>query len=189
MLPLCHIKRKDGVFANYGHAQAVNALMRIEKDCGETSIDAQIADFAMSIYSNYTKNGERYFLDKTPRYYHILHDLIRIFPHAKFIVLTRNPISVFASSILGLRQNSTRRLDHLDEDFYQGPVKISQFVNAHREQVCLIRYEDLINNAENTVKVICEYLEVDYCKTMIDRSFSTKLLGHGDHLGLENINK
>ena len=101
------MSKKHGVFGYYGHTQAVNAFKRIEKDLGEDFIDKRIAEFSMSIYSAYACNSERYFLDKTPRYYHILNDLIRIFPNAKFIILTRNPISIFASSIEGLRKTQS----------------------------------------------------------------------------------
>jgi hypothetical protein len=186
LLPLCHMRNKQGVFSYYGHPQSVNAFKRIEKDCGEDFIDSRIAEFATSIYPEYAQNNERYFLDKTPRYYHILDDLIRIFPDAKFIVLIRNPVSVFASSITGLRSDSVRRLDHLDRDLSQGPEKIAHFVEKHPNKVHLVRYEDLVVKTDNSIKDICKYLEIGYSRDMVDCSFSVQLKGHGDHLGARN---
>ncbi len=189
LLPLCHMREKHGVFSSYGHIQSVNAFKRIEKDCNEAFIDNLIAEFAKSVYTQYTKNQERYFLDKTPRYYHILEDLIRIFPDAKFIVLLRNPISVFASSITGLRNNSIRRLDHLDRDLYQGPEQIARFVEKQQNRVHVIRYEDLLTDPEECIENICKYLDLDHTGNMIDKSFAIKLAGHGDHLGARTYKK
>ena len=183
LLPLCHMRKKQGVFTYYGHTQAVNAFKRIEKDCGKDFIDYRIAEFATSVYDEYAQNNESYFLDKTPRYYHILDDLIRIFPDAKFIVLIRNPISVFASSITGLKGDSVRRLDHLDRDLHQGPEKIAHFAEKYKNQLYLVRYEDLITDTENSIKSICKYLKIDYSRDLVDHSFSVQLKGHGDHIG------
>lgn len=187
LLPLCHMRKNQGVLSDYGHTQSVNAFKRIEGDVSENFIDGRIAEFATAIYAEYALNNERYYLDKTPRYYHILDDLIRIFPDSKFIVLMRNPVSVFASSITGLRRDSVRRLDHLDRDFYQGPEKIADFLVQHKNKVQLVRYEDLVADTENCIKDICDYIDIDYSHDLIDQSFSIQLKGHGDHLGARNL--
>ena len=189
LLPLCHMRKKKGVFSNYGHIQSVNAFSYIEADCGEEFIDSLIAQFANSVYGKYTQNQEHYFLDKTPRYYHILDDLVRIFPDAKFLVLFRNPISVFASSINGLKNNSIRRLDHLDRDFYQGPEKIAIFAEKYRERVDVVRYEELITTPKDCIANICKYLNISYSEKMIDQSFAVQLKGMGDHLGAKQYKK
>ena len=59
----------------------------------------EVKKLALQLYSKEGLPG-KYVLDKTPRYYHILPELLELFPKAKFVLLQRNPLSVFAS-ILG----------------------------------------------------------------------------------------
>ena len=47
-------------------------------------------------------SGKRLFLDKTPRYYWIIPELVATFPAARFLILLRNPMAV-VSSILQTR--------------------------------------------------------------------------------------
>ncbi len=44
-----------------------------------------------------TKPDKRLFLDKTPAYALVLDFIARIYPYAKFVVLTRHPLAVFSS--------------------------------------------------------------------------------------------
>jgi O-antigen biosynthesis protein len=54
--------------------------------------------FASSLYgSRLTATGRSVFVDKTPRYYHILPFLAGLFPGARMIWLKRNPLDVAAS--------------------------------------------------------------------------------------------
>ena len=183
LLPLCHMSRKEGVFANYGHIQSVNALNRISSGSTNGLVDHAIAGYAESIYTKFCTNNERYFLDKTPRYYFILDDLIRVFPGAKFVVLLRNPVSVFASSIEAFRGNTMRRLDHLSCDFTSGPKLIGDFVERHKDRVITLNYEALVTNTPEKVSDVCSYLGLNFSEKMIAQSFNVELEGHGDHLG------
>ena len=54
--------------------------------------------FASSLYSSrLAASGRSVFVDKTPRYYHILPFLTDLFPRARMIWLKRNPLDVAAS--------------------------------------------------------------------------------------------
>ena len=43
-----------------------------------------------------------------------------------------------------------------------------QFTEAHAAQSLLVRYEDLVRRPQQTVRSICEYLEVDFEPQMLD---------------------
>lgn len=188
-LPLMHLRKKQGVFAHYGHVQSVNALNRIAGDLGDEYVNKLITEFARGVYNGYISKGETYFLDKTPRYYFILEDLIKVFPAAKFVVLLRNPMSVFASSVEAFRGNSMRRLDHLDCDFKIGPARIGEFLQRHNKKTCTVTYENLVEQPAWEVERICRYLEIDFEPAIIDSSFKIELQGYGDHLGARNYNR
>lgn len=189
LLPLMHLRKKQGVFANYGHIQAANALNRLAGDLGDKYLNNLIAEFARGIYNGYALNGESYFLDKTPRYYFILEDLIKIFPDARFVVLLRNPISVFSSSIEAFRDNQMRRLDHLDFDFNIGPARIGEFLKHHEKEACIVAYERLVEHPVQELQRICRYLEIDFIPGLIDASFKIDLKGHGDSLGARKYDR
>src|SRR5215470_6087924 len=44
-----------------------------------------------------TKPGKKFFLDKTPAYALVLDFIARLYPAAKYVVLTRHPLAVFSS--------------------------------------------------------------------------------------------
>lgn len=175
--------KKEGVSAIYGHVQAVNAFSRITRESGEQIINNQMSSFVREIYKNYCMRNEKYFLDKTPRYYWILEDLMQVFPDAKFIVLLRNPISIFSSSIEAFRGNSMRRLDSLKNDFIYGPDRIAQFVDKYPNTIKVLNYELLVKDTKTVISEILEYLELDFFDTIIEDSFNIEIQGHGDHLG------
>src|SRR5262249_42652243 len=43
--------------------------------------------------------GKRFFLDKTPAYALVLPFLTKLYPHAKYVVLTRHPLAVLSSYV------------------------------------------------------------------------------------------
>lgn len=185
LLPLCYMSRKDSLRAPYGHNAAVNAFNRITSECGEDYVSEAMASFVRSIYRRYCTGDQDFFLDKTPRYYFILSELGRLFPHGKFVVLLRNPISVFASAIEALKRDSIRRLDSLEHDLYTGPRYIADFVQHTHVSHHVLTYEKLVSEPEKSVRSICESIGVSYREEMIERSFGLRLVGHGDHLGAQ----
>ena len=53
---------------------------------GEDSYFSSIRLMADDIYRKLASNNERYVLDKTPRYYLVLGEILKIYPDAKFLV-------------------------------------------------------------------------------------------------------
>lgn len=183
LLPLFHLGRPAKASAPYGHAQSVLSFRRITSECGQHYIDSRVRDFALDVYACYCKNNEMFFLDKTPRYYHILDDLARCFTNAKFIVLLRNPISVFASSLQAFRHGTVRRLDHLRSDFTTGPQNLGDFAQRNAHNVFTLTYENLISEPVRHIREVVDYIGLEYDPEMIHRSFDIRLDGHGDHIG------
>jgi len=187
LLPLSYMRHKSSGKAEYGFNQAINAFMRIEADCGQDHIDRLVSNFAYDIYGKYVLSNEDYFLDKTPRYYLCVQELRRIFPEAKFIVLTRNPISIFASSVEAFRNNTLYRLDHLDNDFTLGPKLIAEFCKYSSGNYFLLSYDNLVTNPSDSISKLFSYLNLDFSESLIEKSFKVKLEGHGDHLGAKKL--
>ena len=62
-------------------------------------LKSHILDLYREISKKNRNDDFIYFLDKTPRYYWILNEIHELFPEAKYIYLTRNPINVFSSTM------------------------------------------------------------------------------------------
>ncbi|MCB0744233.1 MAG: sulfotransferase, partial [Ignavibacteriae bacterium] len=116
----------------------------------------------IDFYSYKTKEN-CYYLDKTPRYYHIIDDLYELFPQAKFIFLVRNPLSVFASILdYNFKGNYVKFLSSKDrvEDLFSAPMEIKKAIEKHENNI-LLKYEDLIENPEQELLKVFNYLELD----------------------------
>lgn len=190
LLPLIYGMKSKGIKTEYGQKSATIALGHLYESLGSKSkYKGEVKKFALNMYKYLSEDKVQFFLDKTPRYFYILEDLIDIFPEAKFIVLLRNPVSVFASNIEAFSGNSIRRLDHLDNDFKKGPEKIARFLDLHgnKNNVLSITYENLTSSPESSLKKVCQFLGVDFVPEMVTDFSSQSLEGYGDHLGAKRF--
>ena len=103
MGPLAHLGFYDNVDrAPFDHLQAADATRAFVADLprGEEDYLDALRAYADVMYGRMlaTAKGEpRYFLDKTPANALLLPFLAKLYPRAKFIVLTRHPAAIFAS--------------------------------------------------------------------------------------------
>lgn len=131
-------------------------------------------EFAVAAYNlSLTAAGKFLFLDKTPRYFHILPWLDELFPKAKKIWLKRNPLDVAASYF------STWRIDPWQLtgvpmtpssfDLTIGLQRLVDYADA-RGDVFEVQYEKIATDSTRTIEEICAYLSVSFDPAMIDYS-------------------
>lgn len=194
LLPLLYTLRDQGVYAEYGHKYASTAIIDFCKNLpgGQDEYLLAMRDFVLRLYARSTDTDVKYFLDKTPRYHLIIEEIINLFPDAKFIFLWRNPLSIVAS-IIDTWGKGMWNLYHYRIDLYNG---LSNLISAYRKfhnSSFSLRYEDLIENPEDTIRSLLEYLQVPFDSRLISRLDSTFLEGRwGDTIGLtqyRDINK
>jgi len=104
-----------------------------------------------------------FFLDKTPRYYHIIPELGEMFPDAKFILLFRNPLAVlnsFLKTWVGKNWGRINR-DYLN-DLMVAPQNLLEGVEYLADRCIRVRYEDLVIDPKSTIRKICDHLGVSY---------------------------
>ncbi len=116
---------------------------------------------ALALYSK--ANTKTYFLDKTPRYYHVIEDLRQIFPKAKFLFLVRNPIAVFSSILSynfhGNIQAMLRAPDRQDDLLLAPKIILEQF-HKYPKQSLFLRYEELVLKPELVGQKVIEFLNL-----------------------------
>jgi hypothetical protein len=132
---------------------------------GEDEFLRAARSFASSVYgSRLAATGRSVFVDKTPRYYHILPFLAALFPRARMIWLKRDPLDVAASyrttwgvtvaDLVGrdLSPNSfdlTIGLSNLGSWFDGSPGRFE------------ISYEDLVADPDGAVGRILDFLGIE----------------------------
>ena len=109
-----------------------------------------------------TAPGKRFFLDKTPAYALVLPFLTRLYPGARYVVLTRHPLAVLSSYVesffdgdwqvaLGHNPILARYVPALAQMLREKPVP---FVH--------VRYEELVRDPETHFRRLCEHLGIPF---------------------------
>ena len=135
-------------------------------------------------------SGRDYFLDKTPRYYHIIPQIQRIFPQARFIILLRNPLSVLCSILRTWIQGSWFILHRFRDDLLRAPRLLLAGGRILNESCTVVKYEDLVKSPEEQVRRLCIDLGLDFVPDMIEYGkFGKPAWRLGDKIGVHNHNE
>lgn len=110
-------------------------------------------------------------VDGGPENTFYMYSLSRLFPGAKFIHLLRDPNDV-ARSFMRFSQAGSAGSDHNESDAYiQWRRYVEYAVKGEkalgRERVLRIRYEDLINKSEETLRECCQFLGEDFTDDLL----------------------
>ena len=168
LLPLIYMRRRRGISSEYWQDTCGKALGELfgRLDDGEAVFDAAVRAFAGRVHEAATPNGERYFLDKTPRYALVAEDLVRIFPDAKLIFLWRNPLSVLSSM---LELSGDRWLvPRFDIDLLEGWPRLVDLARKLGDRALCVRYEDLVRDRDPVLERIFGHLGLDFDPAMLD---------------------
>ena len=129
--------------------------------------------------------GERYFLDKTPAYALVLPFLTKLYPEAKYVVLTRHPLAIQTSYVgsffdgqweVALKHNPIleRYVPALAKMVRERPVPLEH-----------VRYEEFVADPEAGFRAICSYLDLPFEESAIDYQQSSEgFEGLGDPTGV-----
>lgn len=101
--------------------------------------------------------GKPFFIDKTPRYTLIAEEIRKTFPEAKCIVLWRHPLAVAASMSAGSGKSRWFPEDHA-VDLQQGLLRLDAFTRKHKDDICVVRYGDLVTEPARELERIGSYL-------------------------------
>jgi hypothetical protein len=185
LLPYLYTLKKRGACSEYGHDLMVDAIEDFcsELPDGREDYLAEMRTFILRLYTKIAKNGEKYFLDKTPRYHLVVEEIVRLFPNAKFIFLWRNPLAIVAS-IMETWGGGRWNLYRLKVDIYDGLANLVAAYEKHASKVYAVRYEDLVVNTETEWRRLFNYLNLPFNPEMLSSFNNIKLKGRmGDPRG------
>ncbi len=178
---------KKGRFSRENFSQKLLASDRTEKG---------VYEVILRLRANMITN-KTFLADKTNQHIYHVPTLIKWFPNAKIIHLLRDPRAILASEL-------KRRMKIYPSGYYL-PVKLGKplysfmivlhmtiawlyAVRLHqRHQKCypqnyhMVKFEDLVSDPENTVKELCDFLDIEYDSRMlrprqVHSSFASELV-------------
>lgn len=161
LLPLLGYKSSLG-YASYNKRIASKAIHDFDGYLnGKTgsSIDIEIAKMVQAVYASLAPDGG-YFLDKTPRYYLIVDELRKLFPKAKFIFLTRNPLEILASKLTA-HNGTFHAYYNYKIDLFQSVNAITNNLHSCEDNIFHLDYNELLDSESNCVMQLRSFLKLD----------------------------
>lgn len=170
LLPQVFSLREEGTLSEYSSLTAYWAVRDFINNLPnkEADYNASLRTFILDLYSKQCQNNERYFLDKTPRYYLIIDEIVSLFPDAKFVFLFRNPIHAYASAIATWGNNRFNKLRSTYDDIVTGTQLLSEGYNKHKDKSIAINYEKFVTNFESELKTITDYLNIELNQSILN---------------------
>jgi hypothetical protein len=191
MLPFSYAYKPQGVLSEYSHAVYSLAIKDFVRNLPNKEDDyyEALGNFASTLYRKQCANNEIYFLDKTPRYYLIIPEILKSFPNAKFIFLFRNPIHVMSSMMNTWSNGNFGRLYSYERDLNTGPKLLSDGYQLLGEKALAIQYEQFVSNPALHLDKMCEYLGIAMEEQMLGSFASQDTKGRmGDSTGVHEYN-
>jgi hypothetical protein len=189
LLPILYSTKKQGQISEYSSKTSELAINEFIDNMPEqsTPYNKLLNDFLSSVYENYCQKGEVYFLDKTPRYYLIIPEIIKVFPNAKFVFLFRNPTNVYSSIIETWGEGRFKNTFNYEVDLNKGIKLLSEGCSLLKANSYSLRYEDLVINPKKILKDLFDYLELDFDESVLDNfSIQDTQGSFGDPTGVKD---
>ncbi|MCB0383235.1 MAG: sulfotransferase [Psychroserpens sp.] len=187
LLPQIYTLKETGTLSEYSSLTTHLAIQDFINNLPNKDQDynASLKTFILDLYAKQCQNNERYFLDKTPRYYLIIDDIVNLFPEAKFIFLFRNPIHAYASAITTWGNNRFNKLRSSYDDIVLGTKLLSEGYTKHQDKSIAVNYESFVTNFETELKRITAYLDLDLNHSILNNFSEQNTKGSlGDPTGV-----
>lgn len=188
LLPFLYIRKKSGMLSEYSHFSGYTALNEFVDGLPhkEDDYNESLREFVSQLYEKRCSNNEIYFIDKTPRYYLIIPEIVNLFPDAKFIFLFRNPAHVFSSIISTFGKGRLNKLHGYQIDIKSGADELAAGYDLYKDKAYAVQYEDLIKEPDKYISEIFDYLEITTQSDVLTQFSQVKLPGSmGDPTGVK----
>jgi hypothetical protein len=189
--PLAHL----GFYANvqkapFDHINAAEALELFVSGLpgGEADYLEALRRYADHMYGRMLETSSRSrFLDKTPAYALVLPFLMRLYPEAKYVVLTRHPLAVFSSyanSFFEGNWETARSYNPIVERYVPA---MGAALRDPPVPICQVGYEELVSEPEQQLERIFGYLGLENQPEAVNygERFASKASGPGDPITVQ----
>ncbi len=111
--------------------------------------------------------GRRIYLDKTPAYALILDFLTKLYPDAKYVVLTRHPIAIWSSYVDTFFAGDAAAALARNPVLERYVPAIARLLRERPVSLIHVRYEELVRDPEQQLRAICSFLGIAFEPGMI----------------------
>lgn len=113
-------------------------------------------------------SGRSIFLDKTPAYALVLDFLVRLYPRARYVVLTRHPIAIWSSYIDSFFDGDAAAAHARNPLLERYVPAIARFLRERPVPLIHVRYEELVRDPEKHLREICAFVGLDFIPAMVE---------------------
>jgi hypothetical protein len=113
-------------------------------------------------------SGCKLLLDKTPAYALVLDFAAKLYPRAKYVVLTRNPMAVWASFVESFFDGDAAVAHEHNPLLERYVPAIARFLRRGDVAACQVKYELLVADPETELRRISDHLGIDFEPGMVD---------------------
>jgi Sulfotransferase family len=188
--PIAHLGYYDTVQkAPYDHNNVQQAIKEVvpELPGGEADYLGALRAYTDRMYAGLlaAAPGKRFFLDKTPAYALVLPFLTRLYPEARYVVLTRHPLAVQSSYAESFFDGDYEVAIQHNPVLSRYVPALARLVRERPVPLVWVKYEELVKDPEQHLRRVCEHLQIPFepdCLNYGERSESFK--GLGDPIGV-----
>lgn len=159
----CNDLFKEGLFRNFWGIEKTE-LQSVLMDAKEQLTFPLLCKIIFRI-SSPGKNEVRIFFDKNPLYYYFLGELNQLFPEAKYIHLVRD----YRANLVSHRRVFTVKRG---TDIAYRWMKVNRLIEEAKQKYpgkyFTIKYETLVSEPEESMKQVCQFLNLSYDKNMVE---------------------
>ncbi len=165
--PIAHLGPYGNVDkAPYDHVNAAEAMRSFIADLprGEEDYLDALRAYADTLYGRMlsTKPEKSRFLDKTPAYALVLPFLAKLYPRAKYVVLTRHPLAVFSSYANSFFDGDYAAAHAFNPILERYVPAMAEFLENRPVPLCHVAYESLVANPERELERVFAYLGLEH---------------------------
>ena len=190
MTPLAHLGYWGNVDkAPYDHINAAEALKLFVSGLPrqeEDYLDALRA-YSDTMYGRMlAPTGKRYFMDKTPANALVLPFLAKLYPQAKYVVLTRHPLAIFSSYANSFFDGSWARAHEFNPIVERYVPAMAKFLREQPAPSTHVIYEDLVVDPQAHLARVFDFLGLENEPEAVEygKRFQSKK-GPGDPISVE----
>jgi len=162
--PLAYLGYYDRVDrAPFDHINSAEAIRLFVEGLpgGERDYLDALRAYANTLYARMLETSDRTrFLDKTPAYALVLPFLAKLYPEAKYVVLTRHPLAIFSSYANSFFEGDWEAAQQFNPIVERYVPAMAKFLRERPVEAAHVRYEDLVAEPEAELARIFRYLEL-----------------------------
>ncbi|MDH3623710.1 MAG: sulfotransferase [Myxococcales bacterium] len=163
--PIAHL----GVYGNvdkapYDHINAAEATRAFIDDLprGEEDYLDALRAYTNTLYDRMLSTSDAsYFLDKTPANALVLPFLQRLYPDAKYVVLTRHPLAVFSSYANSFFNGNWEEAHEFNPILERYVPAMGAFLRRRPVPLLHVVYEDLVQRPESELERVFAFLGLE----------------------------